>query len=154
MSEKEMKRRRMLSNIFIEAWRLKKKTCLITLSFGTSLKLAWMLLRSKLKIYHTKAVGVTFEGRQNTLHILQSYSLENIILYLKRDKENPYDNNAIQVLAQVKGRGHGVIGYVNRDLASSIAPLLDAGKNSVAILNDITGGNGNFFGCNFSFILY
>ena len=47
---------------------------------------------------------------------------------------------AVQVIAAVKGKGSAVMGYLNRQLAAAIAPLLDKGKAVASSFRAITGG--------------
>jgi len=77
-------------------------------------------------IFETRIAGVTYEGRQNeieTLHIGQPTKLI-------REPENKYDTNAVKVIV----KGNKSIGYINRDLAKQIAPIIDN--------NSLTGING------------
>jgi hypothetical protein len=65
----------------------------------------------------TRVVGVTFENRQEVVARLQMGDL----IWLEREPGNPFDLNAIRV-----SRNNGEqIGYLNRYLASNIAPDLD-----------------------------
>jgi len=71
----------------------------------------------------TSVAGVTFEGRQDLIkdrHVGQS-------IKLVREPENIHDENAIKVVVE----DNISIGYINRDLAKKIAPLMDK-------YNDIT----------------
>lgn len=54
---------------------------------------------------------------------------------LKREKKNPYDPNAILVLTE-----HGAVGYVRRELAARLAPLMDDGVKIEAEISLVTGG--------------
>jgi hypothetical protein len=56
-------------------------------------------------------------------------------LTLQRQPDNPYDPNAIAVMA-----GRHVIGFIPRADAAQIAPLLDAGELYRAQLHELTGG--------------
>jgi hypothetical protein len=65
----------------------------------------------------TRVAGVTFDGRQA---VIARLSIGEEIL-LKREPTNPYDRNAICV-----ERSDGQqIGYINRCLASTLAPFFD-----------------------------
>lgn len=69
------------------------------------------------RIITTKVVGVTFENRQEVVARLQMGDR----VWLEREPFNAYDTNAIRVL-----RNNGEqIGYINRHLAHSIAPVMD-----------------------------
>jgi hypothetical protein len=63
---------------------------------------------------------------------------------LKREPQNPYDFNAISVTV------HGeTVGYVAREDAAILAPLLDAGRSHAAIVHCIRGGvpGAEHYGC-------
>ncbi len=94
----------------------------------------------------TYVVGVSFKNRQSVIANLEASEL----LYLEREHDNIHDKNAIKVLAPNKVEGNieytrndafraakaigdpiqeyyvmNQIGYINRDLASQIAPIFD-----------------------------
>lgn len=100
---------------------------------------AWITV--KLRTIRTKTAGVTHGRRQGLLHRLSLYAPENISISLKREWGNAFDRNAVQVIASVKGKGSAVMGYINRELAAAIAPLLDKGKKVTAAFEAITGGH-------------
>lgn len=60
-------------------------------------------------------------------------------LTLRREPDNPHDGNAIAVMAS-----HHVIGYVPRDDAAQLAPLLDAGESPKVQLHQLTGGTAEY----------
>ena len=100
---------------------------------------AWITV--KLRTIHTKAAGVTFGRRQGLLDRLSRYNSEDITIELQRGNGNAYDPNAVQIVAGVKGKGSAVMGYIGRELAKVIAPLLDKGKAVKAMFAGITGGH-------------
>lgn len=100
---------------------------------------AWITV--KLRAIRTKAVGVTYGRRQGLLDRLSRYSPDDITIMLRRENGNAYDPNAVQIIAAVRGRGSAVMGYINRELAAAVAPLLDAGKNVTAAFEAVTGGH-------------
>lgn len=100
---------------------------------------AWITV--KLRTIHTKAAGVTFGRRQGLLDRLSRYNSEDITIELQRENGNAYDPNAVQIIAAVKGKGSAVMGYIGRELAKVIAPLLDKGKEIKADFEAITGGH-------------
>ncbi len=99
---------------------------------------AWLTV--KLRRIETKTAGVTQERRQQLLARLSRYSQDDVTISLEREAANPYDSNAIKVIAAVKGKGSAVMGYINRTLAQAIAPLLDKGKAVKAAIMGVTGG--------------
>ena len=69
------------------------------------------------RIITTKVVGVTFENRQEVVARLQMGDR----VWLEREPFNRYDTNAIKVICNNAEQ----IGYINRYLAQSLAPLMD-----------------------------
>ena len=100
---------------------------------------AWITV--KLRAIHTKAVGVTYGRRQGLLDRLSKYSPEDITITLRRENGNSCDPNAVQIIAAVRGKGSAVMGYINRELAKALAPLLDKGETVRAAFEAITGGH-------------
>ena len=89
--------------------------------------------------FHTKVVGVTFEGRQR--YVKECYVGQS--LDLVRDKMNPYDSNAIAVYA-----GNNQVGFISKELASKLAPQMDQGKVFSCEVSEVTGGGQNNYGLN------
>lgn len=89
--------------------------------------------------FFTKIVGVTFEGRQDIVRSLR----EGDILALERQPENPYDANAIVVQY-----GQLQLGFIRREIASQLAPLIDAGRNYRVTAASVTGGGTRSIGVN------
>jgi single-stranded-DNA-specific exonuclease len=81
---------------------------------------------------HTKAVGVTFGGRQAVLATLAPGDR----VRLRREPANPHDPHAVEVVT-VDDRP---VGYLNARLAGRLAPLMDAGVRYVATATGLTGG--------------
>lgn len=106
---------------------------------STAMVRAW--ITCKLRTIRTKAAGVTFGRRQGLLYRLNKYRPEDITITLRRESGNAYDRNAVQIIAAVRGKGSAVMGYINRELAQAIAPLLDKGKKVTAAFEAITGGH-------------
>lgn len=75
---------------------------------------AWVTV--KLHRIETKTAGVTHGNRQKLLARLSRT--------LNRESGNAYDSNAVQIVAAVRGKGSAVMGYLNRQLAAAIAPLV------------------------------
>jgi single-stranded-DNA-specific exonuclease len=81
--------------------------------------------------FNTKIVGVSFEGRQSVIAGLAPGDR----LELERRPENPFDANAIAVCY-----GDLQLGFLRREIALRIAPLIDAGERYTAVVTDVTGG--------------
>lgn len=91
--------------------------------------------------FHTKLVGVTFEGRQEVLQRLEP----GTPLRLDRQPSNEHDPNAIGLFDPFGDQ----VGFFNRRLAAVLAPLVDAGRAYDAEVTDITGGeDGRSLGVN------
>lgn len=89
------------------------------------LKLATAYPQSRVhgRVITTKVVGVSFEGRQEVLALLQMGDR----VWLEMEPSNPYDLNAIKV-----SRSNGEqIGYLSRYLAASLAHYFKAYVNPV-----------------------
>ncbi len=85
-------------------------------------------------LFHTKLVGVTFDGRQGAVARLEA----GAPLTLRREPDNPHDANAIAV---DDARG-AHLGYLNRRLAAVLAPHLDAGLTYDVEVTEVTGRDG------------
>jgi len=90
-----------------------------------------------IKIRLTKVAGVTManedgQSRQDILSELESGD----DLVLRREKDNPFDNNAIAIFTN-DGRQ---LGYLKKDLALDLAPNMDKGVEIHAIVKEVTGG--------------
>ncbi len=107
-------------------------------SRSEAMRRAWRTVKQR--VIHTKTAGVTRGNRQTLLYRLTRYSADLISVTLRREPENAADKNAVQVIAAVKGKGSAVMGYLNRQLAEAIAPLLDKGKQVLAKFEAVTGG--------------
>ena len=75
--------------------------------------------------------GISFDGRQKLAHAFEAHAVNGHYCWveLRRDAHNPYDANAIAVMAHVVGRAplHAHLGFVPKDIAARLAPIVDAG---------------------------
>ncbi|HZZ65018.1 MAG TPA: helicase-related protein [Candidatus Baltobacteraceae bacterium] len=83
--------------------------------------------------FPTKVMGVSFEGRQHLVAGLVPGSE----LELRRQPDNPHDANAIAVCF-----GTLQIGYLRKQIAKHLAPLIDGGVRYRAIIQHVTGTSG------------
>lgn len=91
--------------------------------------------------FHTKLVGVTFEGRQDTVSRLAV----GTPLRTERQPDNMHDPCAIALVDP----GGMQVGFFNRRLAAVLAPVIDAGVEYDVVVSDVTGGEaGRTFGVN------
>lgn len=85
-----------------------------------------------------KVVGVTFtnegtgEKRSEIIRELMNKPTQDISVQLIREPENKYDMNAIKVLADDKQ-----IGYIGKEYAKIIAPMMDEYEEFSANVKDI-----------------
>jgi single-stranded-DNA-specific exonuclease len=90
--------------------------------------------------FHTKVVGVTFEGRQALLPAVRPGERLRLI----RDPANPRDPHAIKVCL-ADGRP---VGFLRAALAARLAPAIDAGARYAATAVAVTGGGDRAMGLN------
>ena len=80
-----------------------------------------------------KVVGVTFDNRQANLKLYDECGLG---VYLKREPSNIYDANAIQVMGILDGISHVQLGYIGKQYAVVLAPLMDNGTAFTATVDE------------------
>ena len=86
------------------------------------------------KTYFTKVVGVTYENRQSVIEKLVGSEPCRLV----PEPENAYDSNAIAVLVAT-AIGVQQIGYLKREFAAKVAPLME-GEPLMCKIMEITGG--------------
>lgn len=80
-----------------------------------------------------KVVGVTFDGKQEIIKQLNKSST----ITIRREPTNKFDTNAIAVWSEI-----GQVGYIGKDYASILAPMMDGGTQfnaSIAELDEYKG---------------
>lgn len=92
---------------------------------------------------YTKVSGVTFEGRQG--YIKNCYPGQQ--LKLIRDLNNIYDKNAIAIYSD-----KNQLGFVKKELALKLAPIIDNGIEVEGIVEQVTGGGGYIYGLNIKIV--
>ena len=83
-----------------------------------------------------KVVGVTFEGRQETIKQLS----RNDIITIRREPTNRFDTNAIAVWSE-----KGQVGYIGKDYASILSPMMDAGTKFEATIAELDEYKGTHY---------
>jgi hypothetical protein len=151
MSQRELKRRHLISYVLKKAWKLYKNNYYI--NFSTALKLAWKIMKGSIGESYSKVRGVTFENRQQVIKRLLLYPLNKINLTIERDFHNLFDTNAIKVNASIIGKGSATIGYVSHSLATKFTKALDEGYQIYLYIMDITGDMTLSLGVNFSYFI-
>ncbi len=107
-------------------------------SRSEAMKRAWRL--AKLSEISVKVKGTAANGkRQQALEHLTKYNPADISFRVAAQPTNPADVNAVGVIATVKGKGSFLIGYLARELAANISPLLRAGLALIS-WGTVTGG--------------
>lgn len=85
-------------------------------------------------LLYTKLRGVSY-----TQPIIKDLSAGEE-LYLVRDCNNKYDANCISANSAT-----GKVGYISRELAETLAPLMDSGTTLRCFVTAITGGNNDHY---------
>ncbi len=85
----------------------------------------------------TKIVGITFNGRQETIEMIEKNNIKE--LELVRDKDNEFDKNAIMVIANFKNNWRRQVGYLKKELAEQLAEPIDKGIKYACKIIEITG---------------
>lgn len=93
--------------------------------------------------YHSKLVGVTFEGRQDVIGTMRGKEP----LRVRREADNKYDPKAVAVDVY-KNDEWLPIGYIAKDKNSDISAALDAGETVYISIGGITGGGDKSHGVN------
>ena len=114
--------------------RINKKISDLSASF----RRAWQIVKGHQLI--SKIAGVTQGTRQRALRKLEKYSAGAINVTLERENTNTYDVNAIKVLVHVGTGDKYHLGFLPKDLAALLAPLLDKGIQLAARFKSVTGG--------------
>ncbi|RCW60160.1 MULTISPECIES: HIRAN domain-containing protein [Halanaerobium] len=86
-------------------------------------------------IIKTKVVGITFNNRENKIRNLNY----NDSIFLKRDYENEYDNNAIKVVSKIGD----ILGYLPKELAFKLAPKFDKKQSFEAKIYELPKDDNN-----------
>ena len=122
----------------------KSKVCIIAnrlskqgLNRSEAFRRAWATVKAG--TVATKAAGVTVGRRQEALERLTHYEPDQIKIDLQREATNAYDSNAIQIIVTVQNKGSYFIGYLSRQLAALIAPLIDAQRAVRATFKEVRG---------------
>ena len=105
---------------------------------STAFRRAWQIVKGRQLI--SKVSGVTFGTRQRALRKLEKYSADMINVTLEREANNAYDVNAIKVLVHVGSGDKYHLGFLPKDLAALLAPILDKGIELVTRFKAVTGG--------------
>lgn len=107
-------------------------------SLSQAFKKAWKRIKLSITV---KAVGTTFENRQERIQFIQKFKPEDLSVTLEREPNNIYDSNAIKIVIHILSIAKKtVIGYVPKGLAGELAKVIDSGIQIKARLESIIGG--------------
>lgn len=101
-------------------------------------------MSNKIFKYCSKIVGVTFEGRQDTIKLLKGDEQ----LRVRREPDNEYDPKAVAVDVEVTPDTWRPIGYIAKDKNSEIAKSLDENQTVFIKIASLTGGDKKSYGVN------
>lgn len=152
MSQKELIRRKIAREVMRSAWIMFKNHLI---SWRTCLRITWKTVRFKADFIYTKVRGTTFGDRQDTLRKLSLFEPKNIELKLLRQADNPYDHNAVLVVASIQGVEEKDVGYLSKEISSWLSPIMDQGGGVVVLFSEVTGvkREEGFLGMNLKFVL-
>ena len=107
-------------------------------SLSQAFKKAWAQVKNTMKV---RIAGTTFENRQERLQFLKQFHLNDLTVTLKREPDNEFDSNAIQIIVHIKPiLRRTVIGYLPKELARELSKVIDIGIQVKASLIQIIGG--------------
>ena len=141
--------RRMLSFIMKKAWRLYRNG---VVSFSKALKLAWRIITGRLRV---RVRGVACDSTQSFLKGLTIVEDDDYEVVAVRDRNNPYDRNAIALKCEVFKKYQYRLGYLSKELSSLYAPTIDEGGDVLVLGEEITGykQNRRYLGMNIAYVL-
>ena len=80
-----------------------------------------------MKSINMNVKGVTFDNKQGYIAYLLK-NKENCFVALERDVKNKFDKNAIKVIGCVRHGKKVCVGFVPKELAKELAPIMDNNK--------------------------
>lgn len=106
--------------------------------------------------FTAKLVGTTFFGdAQNLLKVMSRVKKSDFVIGFHREKENPFDSNAIRVSLGIKtSKKRYDVGHIERESAEFMSFVID-GKVFKVVLKDfkILQGSSGFWGMEFFYHL-
>lgn len=94
--------------------------------------------------FYSKIVGVTYGNRQKYVSRLKAGDA----LMVEREKDNPHDSNAIALY-----KDYNMLGYIKKEVAAQLAPIIDSGKSVSVTVSAVTGGSGLSYGANIEIVI-
>lgn len=87
-------------------------------SLSQAFKKVWKWVKLSMTI---RATGTTFGNRQECLNFLKQFKPNDLSVTLKREPDNQYDSNAVQIVVHIHPLSkRTVIGYVPKELAREL----------------------------------
>ena len=111
---------------------------------GLSKSAAFVKAWQTVKGHNFRAAGVTADRGQEKLSTLSKFNADDLQIAFRREPDNQYDSNAIQVFVKIKSLNkYCQLGYVSHNLAVRIAPVMDQGIKIRGTVCGVIGGYGN-----------
>lgn len=151
MSDKEMNRRKVCRYVMKKMWALVKKG---RMNLSSALKIAWLLVRGKIRAHHTKVRGVSHDLRQKVLCRIDNSTRNQYALFALREYQNAYDNHAVGIYVHFDTGEVDQVGYLSKELADRYAGWLDSGHKLNILDADVVGRGRKYYGLVFEYILY
>lgn len=108
-------------------------------TLSKAFKTAWRRIKEGMTV---KVQGVTYGNRQSLLQFIAGRKPEELTTYLRRDRANTLDKYAVAVVVGIEGIGYAHIGYLPKDIAQSVAVVIDNGMELQSDIK-IIGGYGH-----------
>ncbi len=86
-----------------------------------------------------RVAGVTYGNRQQLLQFIASRKHEELTVYLRRDRANTFDKDAVAVVVGICNVGYAHLGYLPKGLSQSLAKVIDKGIGLKADVKVIGG---------------
>lgn len=123
---------------------VRRTICIIANSLhkaGMTLSEAFKTAWHRVKDTTFRAAGVTVGTRQKSLEKLAQFPLDDLVAGFRREPDNKFDKNAIQILVKVRSlNAYCHVGYIPAVIAGQIAAAMDAGVKFRAIIKGVIGG--------------
>jgi HIRAN domain len=104
--------------------------------------------------FHSKIAGTSRCNDDGTdrQKLIRDYVQTGMQLIVKREPNNPYDDDAIALWVKAKSFAifdtERQIGYLNADIACDLGPYLDKGGWVRVTVSEVTGGGSKYYGVN------
>ncbi len=105
-------------------------------SLSQAFKTAWKRVKESMTC---RVAGVTYGNRQQLLQFIASRKHEELTVYLRRDRANTFDKDAVAVVVGISNVGYAHLGYLPRGLSQSLAKVIDKGISLKADVKVIGG---------------